>query len=374
MIRRLLCAAILSLPLCGMAAAPVPPQIAARTYVFFDVQSGQVLAGQDADKRIEPASLTKLMTAYLSFKAIKEGRLRLDQTLPVSTKAWKMEGSRMFVDPKVPVRVDDLLRGMIVQSGNDACIVLAEGIAGSEDAFVQMMNAQAQTLGLINTHYANATGLPDPQLYTSANDLVKLSMAIMHDFPEFFPIYSIKEFTYNKIKQGNRNPLLWHDSDVDGMKTGHTQSAGFNLVATSKKGGRRVISVVTGTTSMKDRGDEAGKLLDWGLAAYETPKLFSARQVITKAPVYKGAADEASIGFVADHYISVPRGKAGEIKQEFSVKKPLIAPLKAGQEVGVMHLTLDGQTLADYPLVVVDAVEPGSWWRRLIDTIRLWFA
>ena len=374
MIRRLLCAAILSIPLCGMAAAPVPPQIAARTYVFYDVQSGQTLAGQDADKRIEPASLTKLMTAYLSFKAVKEGRLRLEQTLPVSTKAWKMEGSRMFVDVKVPVRVDDLLRGMIVQSGNDACIVLAEGIAGSEDAFVQMMNAQAQKLGLANTHYTNATGLPDPQLYTSANDLVKLSMAIMHDFPEFFPIYSIKEFTYNKIKQGNRNPLLWHDPDVDGMKTGHTESAGFNLVATSKKGGRRVISVVTGTTSMKDRGDEAGKLLDWGLAAYETPKLFSAHQAVTKAPVFKGAAEEVNIGFLAEHYVSVPRGKTGEIKQEFSVKKPLVAPLKAGQEVGVMHLTLDGQTLADYPLVVVDAVDSGSWWRRFIDTIRLWFA
>lgn len=374
MIRRLLCATILSIPLCGMAAAPVPPQIGARTYVFYDVQSGQTLAGQDADKRIEPASLTKLMTAYLSFKSVKEGRLRLDQTLPVSTKAWKTEGSRMFVDPKVPVRVDDLLRGMIVDSGNDACVVLAEGIAGSEDAFVQMMNAQAQKLGLVNTHYMNATGLPDPQLYTSANDLVKLSMAIMHDFPEFFPIYSIKEFTYNKIKQGNRNPLLWHDPDVDGMKTGHTESAGFNLVATSKKGGRRVISVVTGTTSMKDRGDEAGKLLDWGLSAYETPKLFSAHQVVTKAPVFKGAAADASIGFLAEHYVSVPRGKAAEIKQEFSVKKPLVAPLKAGQEVGVMHLTLDGQTLADYPLVVVDAVDSGSWWRRLIDTIRLWFA
>ncbi len=374
MIRRLLCAAILSIPLCGMAAAPLPPQIAARTYVFYDVQSGQTLAGQDADKRIEPASLTKLMTAYLSFKAVKEGRLRLDQTLPVSTKAWKMEGSRMFVDVKVPVRVDDLLRGMIVQSGNDACVVLAEGIAGSEDAFVQMMNAQVQKLGLTNTHYTNATGLPDPQLYTSANDLVKLSMAIMHDFPEFFPIYSIKEFTYNKIKQGNRNPLLWHDPDVDGMKTGHTESAGFNLVATSKKGGRRVISVVTGTTSMKDRGDEAGKLLDWGLAAYETPKLFSAHQAVTKAPVFKGAAEEVSIGFLAEHYVSVQRGKTGEIKQEFSVKKPLVAPLKAGQEVGVMHLTLDGQTLADYPLVVVDAVDSGNWWRRFIDTIRLWFA
>jgi len=374
MIRRLLCAVSLMIPLYSMAAVPVPPQIAARTYVFYDVQSGQVLAGQDADKRIEPASLTKLMTAYVTFKALKEGRLRLDQTLPVSVKAWKMEGSRMFVEPRLPVTVDQLIKGMIVQSGNDACIVLAEGVAGSEEAFVQMMNAEAKRLGLTNTHYTNATGLPDPNLYTSADDLAKLSAAIIRDFPQFFPTYSIKEFTYNKIKQGNRNPLLYTDPNVDGMKTGHTQSAGYNLVATSKKDGRRVIAAVIGMESMQARADETRKLLDWGLAAYRTPKLFAAHQVVVQAPVYKGATSEAKIGFLADHYISVPTGRVGDIKRVFSVKKPLVAPLKVGQEVGVMHVSLDDKTLADYPLVVVEPVEQGSWWRRLIDTIRLWFA
>jgi serine-type D-Ala-D-Ala carboxypeptidase (penicillin-binding protein 5/6) len=374
MIRRLLFAVGLAVPLVSFAAQPVPPELAARAYAFYDVQSGQTLAGKNADAHIEPASLTKLMTAYLSFKAVKEGRLRLDQTLPVSSKAWKTEGSRMFLDVRVPVRVEDLLRGMIVQSGNDACVVLAEAIAGSEGVFAGMMNTQAQKMGLTNTHFTNSTGLPDPQLYTSANDLSRLSAAIIHDFPEFFPIYSIQSFTYNKITQANRNPLLGHDPDVDGMKTGHTESAGFNLVATSKKGGRRVIAVVIGTTSMGDRGREAGILLDWGLNAYETPKLYAAKQAVTKAAVYKGSASEVTVGFLSDHYVSVPRGRATDIKQNFTVNKPLVAPLKVGQTVGTMQLMLDGEKLAEYPLVAIDSVEQGSWWRRFIDTIRLWFA
>lgn len=373
MIRRLLLAASLALPASVLAAAPLPPDLGARAFVFYDVQSGQTLAGGNADARIEPASLTKLMTAYLSFKAVKEGRLRLDQTLPVSTKAWKTEGSRMFLDVKVPARVDDLLKGMIVQSGNDACVVLAEAIAGSEERFAVMMNQQAQQLGLANTHYTNSNGLPDPQLYTSANDLAKLSQAIIHDFPQFFPIYSMPNFTYNKIKQDNRNPLLGKDPYVDGMKTGHTESAGFNLVATSKKDGRRVIAVVIGTKSKGDRGREAAMLLDWGLNNFETPKFFSAHQVLVKAPVFKGAAPEVPVGFLADHYITVQRGKAAAIKQEIVVNKPLVAPLAAGQSVGVVHLTLDGQKLADYPLVVTEAVPQGGVWRRTVDTMRLWF-
>ncbi|GAB2900409.1 D-alanyl-D-alanine carboxypeptidase family protein [Uliginosibacterium flavum] len=374
MIRRLLLAASLAIPLCSFAALPIPPEVAARSYVVFDAQSGQTLASANADTHIEPASLTKLMTAYLSFKAVKEGRLKLEQQLPVSIKAWKSEGSRMFLDIKVPAKVDDLLKGMIVQSGNDACVVLAESIAGSEEAFAVMMNAQAQKMGLANTHFANSAGLPDAQQYTTANDLAKLSQAIIRDFPEFYPIYAMKSFTYNKIKQDNRNLLLYRDPDVDGLKTGHTASAGYNLVATSKRGGRRVISVVTGTTGMEERARESAKLLDWALLNFETPRLFAARQAIAKVPVYKGVAPEVTVGFAADQYISVPQGKAAEIKQEVSLKKHMIAPLAAGQEVGRVRLSLDGQALAEYPLTVLDAVSEGSWWRRLVDTIRLWFA
>lgn len=374
MFQRLFVAALVAVPVAAHAVLPVAPEVAARSYILVDVQSGQTLAGNEADTRIEPASLTKLMTAYLSFKAVKEGRLKLDQMLTPSIKAWKQEGSRMFVDIKVPVSVDDLLKGMIVQSGNDACVVLAEAIAGSEDAFAVMMNAEAKRLGLINTNYTNSNGLPDPALYTTAADLAKLSEAIINDFPEFYPIYSIKQFTYNKIKQDNRNLLLYRDPDVDGFKTGHTASAGYNLVASSHRGGRRVIAVVTGTKSSEARAREAAKLLDWGLLNFDTPKLFTKGQSLGSVKVYKGVVSEVSAGVAADRYMSLPRGKAAEIKQEVTLEPRLIAPVAAGQQIGKVRLTLDGQTLAEYPLQAINAVEPGSWWRRLLDTIRLWFA
>ncbi|MDQ7989128.1 MAG: D-alanyl-D-alanine carboxypeptidase family protein [Candidatus Dactylopiibacterium sp.] len=373
MIRSLLAAACLALPLAAVAALPVPPEVAARSYVLLDAQSGQILAGSQADTRIEPASLTKLMTAYVSFKAIKEGRLKRDQMLTPSIRAWKMEGSRMFVDIKVPVSVDDLLKGMIVQSGNDACVVLAEAIAGSEEAFAGMMNAEARRLGLTNSHYTNSTGLPDPELYTTANDLAKLSAAIIEDFPEFYPIYSMKQFTYNRIKQDNRNLLLYRDPDVDGLKTGHTKSAGYNLVASSHRGGRRVISVVTGTSGMQERAAESGKLLDWGLLNFDTPRLFAKGQALGEVRVYKGAAGEVAGGFAADHFVSLPRGQAPRIQQQVSFEPRLVAPVAAGQVIGKVRLVLDGETLAEYPLQALQAVEPGSWWRRLLDTIRLWF-
>ena len=374
MIRRLLLAASAAISFCCHAAAPVAPEIAARSFALYDMQSGQMLASNKADERIEPASLTKLMTAYLSFKAVKEGRLKLEQTFIPSVRAWKMEGSRMFLDIKVPVSVDNLLKGMIVQSGNDACVVLAEAIAGSEEAFAVQMNREAQGLGLKNTSYANSTGLPDPQQFTSAADLVKLSEAIIRDFPEFYPIYSMKNFTYNKIKQDNRNLLLYRDPDVDGLKTGHTASAGYNLVASSKRGGRRVISVVTGTTGMEERARESAKLLDWGLRNFETPRLFAAGQVLAEVPVYKGSAAQVKAGFSVDRHVSVPLGRNKDIRQDVSLQKPLVAPLAVGQEVGRVRLSLDGQVIGEYPVTAVEAVEAGSWWRRFIDTIRLWFA
>lgn len=374
MIRRLLLSASFALPFACFAALPVPPEVAARSYTVLDAQSGQILASSNADTRIEPASLNKLMTAYVSFKAIKEGRIKLDQMLTPSVKAWKMEGSRMFVDIKVPVSVSDLLRGMIVQSGNDACVVLAEAIAGSEDAFAALMMREGQRLGLANSSFMNSTGLPDAKQLTTANDLARLADAIIHDFPEFYPIYSMHSFTYNKIKQDNRNLLLYRNPDVDGLKTGYTESAGYNLVASSKRGGRRVITVVTGTAGMEERARESAKLLEWSLLNFETPKIYAANQTLATAPVYKGAQAEVKAGFAADRYLSVPTGKAAEIQQEIKLSKPLVAPLSAGQVIGSVRLSLDGQLLGDYPLSVLEAVESGSWWRRFIDSIRLWFA
>ena len=373
MIRRLFAALALALPLPLLAALPVPPGVEARSYILFDAQSGQTLAAGNAELRIEPASLTKLMTAYLTFKALREGQLRPEQMLTVSREAQSREGSRMFVDSRVPVSVDDLIKGVIVQSGNDACVVLAEALAGSEEAFVQLMNRETQRLGLTNTQYRDSTGLTGEGQYTTAADLVKLSQAIIRDFPEHYAIYSMKSFSYNNIKQDNRNLLLYRDANVDGLKTGHTSTAGYNLVASSKRDGRRLISVVTGTSSMEARARESAKLLNWGAAAWETPRLFTAGQELRQLPVYKGKQAEARIGIEAEHYLSIPRGTAGELVQEVTLAPHLVAPLAAGQQVGSLRVRHGDTVLGEYPLTVLEEVPQGGWWRRLIDSIRLWF-
>lgn len=266
---------------------PPAPDIAGKAYIVNDFYSGQTLASRDPNTRIEPASLTKLMTAYLTFKAIKEGRLKGEQMLQPSEKAWRTEGSRMFLDLRTPVSVNDLMRGMIVQSGNDACVTLAEAIGGSEEVFAQMMNREAKRLGMTGSNFTNSTGLPDPNLYMTVRDLGILSGALIHDYPEFYPIYSMKEFTYNKIKQPNRNLLLYRDPSVDGLKTGHTASAGFNLVSSAKRDDRRVISVVVGTTSPEARAVESSKLLNYGLQFFDTPRLYQANQSVSTLRVYK---------------------------------------------------------------------------------------
>lgn len=354
-------------------AVPPAPDLAAKSYILMDYLSGTTLAAREPDTRIEPASLTKLMTAYLSFKAIKEGKIKLEQEFTVSEKGWKTEGSRMFLDPKKPAKVSDLIRGMIVQSGNDACVTLSEAIAGSEEVFAQMMNTEAARLGMKSTHFMNSTGLPNAQHYTTARDLAVLSMAIIHDYPEFFPIYSMHEFRYNNITQPNRNLLLYRDPEVDGMKTGHTNSAGYCLIATKTHEGRRVLSVVLGATSEIIRANESAKLLGYGVQFFETPKLFSAKQVISTSRVFKGEAKEVAVGFDQDYYQTLAKGQTAKIKSETVIQEPLIAPLTAGQVVGKVKVSLDGQPLLELPLKALAAVPEAGFFGRTADRIRLWF-
>ncbi len=350
-----------------------PPELAAKAWLLLDVQSGQVLAEKNADKRIEPASLTKLMSAYLDFAAIRAGRLKLSDTVPVSEHAWKAEGSRMFIEPNKPVTVDELLRGMIVQSGNDATIALAERVGGSEAGFVQMMNQQAQRLGMTGSHFVNATGLPDPQHYTTARDLARLAAAIVRDFPEFYPLYSIKAYRYNNITQPNRNRLLWSDPSVDGMKTGHTESAGYCLIASGKRDNRRLLSVVLGTAADSVRAMESQRLLNYGFQFYDTVKLYAKNQAVTNLKVWKGSSSTVKAGFTRDLYISLPRGQGKDIKATLTTRQPLLAPLVAGQQVGTVSLTLNGKPLAQYPLLALQNVGVANIIGRVWDGLLLWF-
>ena len=352
---------------------PPAPDIAAKSYALLAYHSGQMLQSQNADLRIEPASLTKLMTAYIAFTAIKQGRLKLDQELPVSEKAWRAEGSRMFLDPKNPAKVEDLLKGMIVQSGNDACITLAEGIAGTEDAFAELMNREAKRLGMNNTHFMNATGLPHDQHYSTARDLAILAAAIIRDFPEFYPLYSIKEYTYNKITQPNRNRLLWQDPYVDGMKTGHTESAGFCLISSAKRGDMRLISVVTGTNSDNARTAESQKLLNFGFQFYETYRLYQKGQAVANLPVYKGASSTVKAGFTRDIYLSLPKGYYQHAKVALISRQPLLAPLTEGQAIGTLQVNIDGKNFATYDLQAIDSVSVAGFFGRMWDTVKLWF-
>lgn len=371
----LLLTAALSLSTLAHATTPfVPPvpEIAGKAYFITDFYSGQVVAARDPDTRIEPASLTKLMTAYLTFKALKEKRLTLDQMLTVSQVGWKQEGSRMFLDPKVPVSVDNLIKGMIVQSGNDACVTLAEAIAGSEEVFSQMMTTEAKRLGMSASNFKNSTGLPHPEHYTTTRDLATLSTAIIHDFPEFYPIYSMKSFSYNNITQPNRNLLLYRDPNVDGMKTGHTASAGYNLIASSKRDGRRVVSVVVGTTSPEARAVESSKLLNYALQFFETPKLYDAKKPVSEVAVYKGASSQLPVGFASDVYITVPKGQASQLKADLTTTQPMIAPVAAGQTVGKLTVSLAGKVVLERPVVALQAVEEGGFFSRLWDSIKLW--
>lgn len=371
---RLLLTGLALLPVAAPAQPPLPSfNVAAKAWLLIDAASGQPLAAAHENDRVEPASLTKLMTAYLSFAAIKEGALKPEQTVPVSEKAWRSPGSRMFIEPKRPVTVDELLQGMIVQSGNDACVALAEAISGSEEAFVQRMNLEAKRLGLNDTHFVNATGLPDPQHYSTASDLAKLAQAIIRDFPDFYPLYSRKQFTYNKITQPNRNRLLWLDPTVDGVKTGHTESAGYCLIASGKRGPRRLISVVLGADSDGLRAQESQRLLNHGFQNFDAVRFYDAGQAISKLKVYKGAQSLVEAGFIDGLILSLPKGMAERMKVQLTSRQPLLAPVQRGQQVGSLTLSLDGETWGEFPVVALKPVPTAGIVGRAWDSLMLWF-
>src|SRR6185503_14322286 len=347
---------LLCMPALVLAQAPQPPQVTGRAWMVVDVSSDQVLAAEKPDERIEPASLTKLMTAYLVFAAVRDKKLSPEQQVRVSEKAWRAPGSRMFIQPGRPVIADELIRGMIIQSGNDACIALAEAIAGAEEVFAQMMNREAQRLGMKNSHFMNSSGLPDAQHYTTAQDLYLLTAALIRDFPELYgQYYSQKEFRYNNITQPNRNRLLWIDPSVDGVKTGHTEAAGFCLIASSKRGERRLLSVLLGSTSEATRAQESQKLLNWGFQFFDTIRLHAGGAEVKALEVWKGAKRTVKAGFRSDLLVTVPKGDTEKLKAELLSQQPLIAPVAQGARVGTLRVTLDGNPVGEYPVVALEA-------------------
>ncbi|HUQ76394.1 MAG TPA: D-alanyl-D-alanine carboxypeptidase family protein [Burkholderiales bacterium] len=357
----------------AFAAAPPPPSIIGKAWIVGDLTSGQVLTSHKADERFEPASLTKLMTAYIVFAALRDKKLSVTQAVPVSPRAWRAAGSRMFIEPRKPVTVDELIRGMVVQSGNDACIALAESIAGTEQAFAQLMNREAERLGMKASHFMNASGLPDAQHYSTARDLYALSTALIRDFPnEYAQYYSQKEYRYNNITQPNGNRLLWLDSTVDGVKTGHTEGAGYCLIASSRRSGRRLLSVLLGATSEAGRAQESQKLLNWGFQYFEAVKLFASGDAVRSLDVWKGSQRSVKVGVKGDLYVTVPKGESDKLKAELVSQQPLLAPLNQGQRVGTLRVALDGKPFAEYPLVVLESVGPAGLLGRAWDTLRLW--
>ncbi|MCC6609952.1 MAG: D-alanyl-D-alanine carboxypeptidase [Burkholderiales bacterium] len=356
-----------------LAQAPTPPPIAAKAWVLLDMNADQPIASEAPDERIEPASLTKLMTSYIVSDALKKKTIKLGQVVPVSEKAWRMGGARTFIEPRKPVTVEELLHGMIVQSGNDATVALAELVGGSEETFVQMMNREAARLGLKNTNFTNATGWPDPKHYSTARDLATLTAALIRDFPEEYGLYSLKEFRYNNITQQNRNRLLWLDPNVDGVKTGHTEAAGFCLIASAKRGQRRLVSVVLGTKSDSLRAQESQKLLNYGFQFFDSVRLYEKGQPVSTLRVWKGNRNEVKAGLPSDLYVVLPKGDAEKIKAEFVSRQPLIAPVSAGQPVGTVRLTLDGRSLGEHTAVALEDVPVAGVIGRLWDTMRLWF-
>jgi D-alanyl-D-alanine carboxypeptidase (penicillin-binding protein 5/6) len=361
------------------ARAQVPaPEIAARSWLLMDMTTHTVLYSQNPDERAEPASLTKLMTAYVVFDWLKQKRLTLTQRPPVSQAAYKAIGSRMFVDPRSPATIEELLNGLIVQSGNDAAIILAEAVAGSEAQFAAIMNKEAKRIGMHNTNFTNASGLPDPNHYSTARDLATLAMRLIEDHPEFYPMYSRKEYTYNNIRQPNRNRLLSTDPSVDGLKTGHTDAAGYCLISSAKRQQpesgveRRILSVLMGASSETSRAIESQKLLNYGFQNFDAVQVYKKDQVVDSYPVWKGKAPQVKAGFAQDVMVTVPRAQAGNVKGEVERMEPLVAPITAGQTIGTLRVRLGDKVLSETPMIALETVEPAGWLVRTWDTIRLW--
>ena len=352
---------------------PPPPEVAGRSYVLIDHATGRVLAERNADQRVEPASITKLMTAYVAFRALAEGRLKLDDRISISERAWRSEGSRTFLNVGDQVPAEVLLQGMIVQSGNDAAVAIAERLAGSEATFAQLMTEQAKQLGMKNSSFANATGLPDPALYTTARDIAILSRAMIREFPQYYRWYSQREFVWNNIRQGNRNGLLYRDPTVDGIKTGHTDSAGYCLASSAERNGTRMIATIFGTESPKAREDASAALLNYGFAFYETVTLRKAGEMVLRPRLYKSTEQDIVVAPQSNVSATIARGSLSRLRTATRLDEPLIAPLKAGQRVGEMQI-LDGKTvIRRVPLVVTTEAPMGGVWPRLRDTVALWF-
>jgi D-alanyl-D-alanine carboxypeptidase (penicillin-binding protein 5/6) len=362
---------------CAFAQVVPAPTIAAKSWLLLDVTSNQVLGSQDPTMRIEPASLVKIMTAYLAFAAIRDKKLDANQMINVSVRAWKVDpsSSKMFIDPATPVKVNDLLYGLMVQSGNDAAVALAEAVAGSEDTFVVLMNREAERMGLKGTHFANAHGLPSPENYSTAQDLSVLAQRLIADYPDGYKIYSTKQYTYNKITQPNRNRLLWLDPSVDGMKTGHTSSAGYSLISSAKRpngtGERRLISVVLGTTSDAVRSQESQKLLNWGFQNFDTVKLYNKDRAVATPEIWKGTQNSVKIGFTHDVFVTVPKGVGEKLKPVLERKDPLVAPVQQNSVVGTLKMVADGKVITELPVLALEQVSQASVFGRAWDSLRL---
>jgi len=360
----------------GVTAAvivPAPPKINASSYLVMDYNSGDMLVSNNPDKRVEPASLTKIMTVYVAAHELAAGTIHMDDKVHVSEKAWRMQGSRMFIEVNTDVTVSDLLHGIVIQSGNDASVALAEYIAGSEDVFAQIMNQYAKKLGMVNTHFVNATGLPHENHYTTAMDLARLTRALIQEFPDEYAIHSIKEFTYNNIKQPNRNSLLWRDEGVDGVKTGHTESAGFCLVASATRENMRLISVVMGTDSENARINTTQTLLSYAFRFFESRKLYSAEEVIKTGRIWKGDRETIDFGVNKDLYVTIPRGAYKQLDETVEIQPTIIAPVNKGDIKGTLKVTLDGKELIKQPLIALQSVAEGSLFERLMDDVKLLF-
>ncbi len=352
---------------------PTPPTIKARAYILQDYDSGTVLVEINADERLEPASLTKMMTVYVALAQLADGKFQIDDPVLISKKAWKMGGSKMFIEVGKQVPVEDLLKGIIIQSGNDASVALAEFVAGDESAFADLMNQYARQLGMTNTNFVNASGLPQPEHYTTARDMAILAAALIRDFPVHYPLHAVRSYTWNDIKQYNRNPLLRRDDSVDGVKTGHTESAGYCLVASAKQGEMRLVSALMGSASEDARLTETQALLRYGFRFFETNRVYESGAPITRVRVWQGQSEQLEMGIADDLYLTVPRGELGRLATDVVVEEKILAPVRAGQQLGVVSISLGGEAIAQRPLIALAEMPQGGLWRRMSDTVKLWF-
>ena len=352
---------------------PTPPAVKARAYILQDYDSGRVLVEANADEQLEPASLTKMMTVYVALAQLADGKFQMDDLVRISKKAWKMGGSKMFIEVGKQVPVDDLLKGVIIQSGNDASVALAEFVAGDESAFADLMNLYARQLGMPNSNFVNASGLPQPEHYSTARDMANLAAALIRDFPVHYPLHAVRSYTWNNITQYNRNPLLRRDDSVDGVKTGHTQSAGYCLVASAKQGDMRLVSALMGSASEDSRLTETQALLRYGFRFFETNRVYESGAPITRVRVWQGQSEQLEMGIADDLYLTVPRGQLGKLATGIVVEEKILAPVHVGQQLGVVSISLDGQAIAQRPLVALAEMPQGGLWRRMSDTVKLWF-